>query len=284
MKLVYFGSSSPLSLLPFQKLLTSSHQLLALVQESEPVSDFPLIESGSINELALQHNIDTVFYNGNGFKEKLLDYRADLIIISCFAKIIPASLIACARYGAINIHPSLLPAFRGPDPLFWQYRAGVEEFGVTLHYPGEKIDAGDILMQEKVKLTDGISVLTAKQALGEVAAQGLVDTLDKLELGNCPREKQDENRASYQPWPQMKDYSISTTWSGRHILNFVSAYKKPDVYFMCEINEKIFKVSEITALKPLPGKEKSGEIIKYEGACLAFACKDSLLECRLYRD
>ena len=283
MKIIFFGSSSPLSFLPFQQLLASTHEVIALVTESGAISDFPVVESGSIHELAILRDIKILSYDCKDFETLLSEYQADIIVVSCFSRILPASVFSLPRYGAINIHPSLLPAFRGPDPLFWQYRAGAKVFGITLHRLCEKIDAGDILAQKQIKLADGILVEIAKQQLGKLAAGLLIETLHKLLQVDLPPIKQDETQSSYQSWPETEDYSISSDWTGVHITNFISAYRKSGIYFSCKINNKIFRISDITAIKPLPGNLTAGEVVEYNGEVIEFSCKDSLLECRLYR-
>ena len=251
--------------------------------ESGAVTDFPVVESGSIHELAIRHDIEILSYHGNDFEMILSDYQVDIIVVSCFSKILPASIFSLPGYGSINIHPSLLPAFRGPEPLFWQYRAGAKVFGITLHRLSKKIDAGDIVAKEKIDLADGISVDVAKQELGKMAAELLIETLHQFEQGNLQPVKQDETLSSYQPWPEIKDYSLSPGWTGTHIANFISAYRKPGIYFSCKINNEIFRISDIIAIKPLPGNLTAGEVIEYNGDVIEFSCNDSLLECRLYR-
>ncbi len=71
----------------------------------------------------------------------------DLILVSCYARKIPQAILDIPVHGSFNLHPSLLPAYRGPAPVFWQFRDGLSEFGVTLHRMTETMDAGEIVAQ-----------------------------------------------------------------------------------------------------------------------------------------
>jgi methionyl-tRNA formyltransferase len=85
----------------------------------------------------------------DALKAILLDWGCELVITSRCA-VIPMEAVAHLRYGAINLHPSLLPSYRGGNPLFWQVHDQVEQIGVTVHYLAEKADRGAILAREAV--------------------------------------------------------------------------------------------------------------------------------------
>src|SRR5947209_5334753 len=87
----------------------------------------------------------------------LVSYQSDVICVACFSLRIPRVIIDLPRLGCLNVHPSLLPANRGPVPLFWTFREGCEVTGVTIHLMDEGMDSGDILAQEVIEVPDGIS-------------------------------------------------------------------------------------------------------------------------------
>ena len=77
----------------------------------------------------------------------LAAYQPDLICVACFSLRIASSILDIPRLGSLNVHPSLLPAHRGPVPLFWAFRQGLQQTGVTIHLMDEGMDTGDILAQ-----------------------------------------------------------------------------------------------------------------------------------------
>jgi len=84
----------------------------------------------------------------------LAEYTPDVICVACFSKRIPRAVLDIPRLGCLNVHPSLLPANRGPEPLFWTFREGSERTGVTIHL---MMDTGPIVAQEALEVPDGIS-------------------------------------------------------------------------------------------------------------------------------
>lgn len=140
--------------------------------------------------------------------------------VACFSKRIPRSLLSVPRYGFLNLHPSLLPAYRGPAPLFWQLRNGEPRTGATAHWLDETLDTGDIAAQTPLHLPDGITGPKADELCAKAGSELLVDVLKALATGHAPRTVQ-AGEGSYQSWPQAKDFTLSTIWSARHAYNFM---------------------------------------------------------------
>ncbi len=146
----------------------------------------------------------------------------DVICVACFPWRIPATLLALPTYGFLNVHPSLLPAYRGPVPLFWQLRAGVDKLGVTIHWMDSDFDTGAIAAQQRVDLPDGITGPVADQLCAQTGASLLDNVLQQLAHGVPPRHAQ-PNGGSYQSWPTAADFRLCATWSARHAYNFMCA-------------------------------------------------------------
>ena len=130
----------------------------------------------------------------------------------------PAAL-AVPRLGFLNLHPSLLPAYRGPQPLFWQLRDGATT-GATVHYMDEGLDTGDIAAQAAVPLPDGISGPEAERTLALAGLGLLRGVLDELAWGIVRRQPQAAG-GSQQPAPTEADFALSTGWTARRAFNFM---------------------------------------------------------------
>ncbi len=152
--------------LPAVSTHTGSEPIIRLTPPS-PASDLPLATrylTQNIIHIAWEQNIpvfEMVRPGDAGTLAALAALQPDVACVSCFSKIIPASLLALPPFGFLNLHPSLLPAYRGPHPLFWLFRQGEQETGVTLHFMDEGLDTGDIALQSPVQFPDGISGLAA---------------------------------------------------------------------------------------------------------------------------
>jgi|GEM_PF-247286 len=154
--------------------------------------------------------------------ETLAAYLPDVICVACFSRRIPRAILDLPRLGCLNVHPSLLPANRGPMPLFWTFREDSAITGVTIHLMDERMDSGDILAQEAIAVPDGISY---QQLEARCAARGgvlLARSAWELYQGRALRIPQDETKSSYHPSPGAGDYSVpADEWSARHVYNFI---------------------------------------------------------------
>lgn len=158
----------------------------------------------------------------------------DVAVVSCFTQRLPATLLAIPRYGFLNIHPSLLPAYRGPVPVFWQLRDGAET-GVTVHYMDEGLDTGDIAAQAAVPLPDGISQADAERQLMLVGVDLLRGVLADLSRGVVDRQPQPAG-GSYFGYPQPADFALSIDWPARRAYNFMRATAADGVGYPVEVN------------------------------------------------
>ena len=152
--------------------------------------------------------------------QTLAAQRADVACVACFPRLLPPSLLTVPRCGFLNVHPSLLPFYRGPAPVFWQLRDGVTAGGVTVHWMDADFDTGALAAQVPVTLPNGaggpdidmMMAVTGTQALGRVLAQ--------VAQGDMPRTSQ-PGSGSYQPWPQAGDFALDLEWSAQRAFNFM---------------------------------------------------------------
>lgn len=122
---------------------------LALVVASESELD-PLFGYPSLSEHAREQGVPVVDSpRGSDAVERVADLRPDIVFSVYYRRILPERLLAVPRLGGVNIHPSALPAYRGPTPTAWAILNGETEFGITVHRMDEGIDTGDILIQER---------------------------------------------------------------------------------------------------------------------------------------
>jgi len=144
----------------------------------------------------------------------------DLICVSCFPRKLPPAILQLPRFGCLNVHPSLLPYFRGPAPLFWTFQRGVRQTGVTIHWMDEAFDTGDIALQQSLTLPDGISYDEAEQLLAKMGGDLLVEAVRRAADGTLPRQPQPEGFAA-DPWPREADFALHTHWPVRRVFNFI---------------------------------------------------------------
>jgi len=204
-------------------------------------------DQGTITSLARLHDIPVIRLSSLWAQsmDEIGGYSPDIIIVSCFARRLPNSILSIPGIGCFNLHPSLLPAYRGPMPLFWQFRAGAKEFGITLHRMSSQLDAGNIVAQTTVAMPDGVSGQRASVLLAEAGGELLVRTLSDFrrdEFIGCP---QDERYASYQGFPSPSDYAVSVTWSAKRLVNFICATRGGGVLYPCQLDGRVYRLLEV---------------------------------------
>jgi len=175
--------------------------------------------------------------------DALTQLHADIACVACFSKRIPAALLTVPRWGFLNIHPSLLPHYRGPDPLFWMFRQGDHHTGITIHFMDEQWDTGDIAAQAEVNLPDGLSGEEADNTLSQYGAELLLDVLAQLEAGRLTRHAQPLG-GSYFSAPQASDFVIDLTWSAQRAFNFMRGTNDWQRSYPIEVAGQHFKLKQ----------------------------------------
>jgi methionyl-tRNA formyltransferase len=257
MKILFIGSSSPLSLIPLNKILQSEHSICAVgmeVTQTNPFYNylFPVkTDSNSLNfhhldSFAKQNHLPVITFNKHiaHYVDVIKKYAPDIILVSCFGKKLPTEILSIPAMGCFNLHPSLLPQYRGPTPVFWQFRNGAEQFGVTLHLMTTNFDDGHIIGQSSIDLNDGTHHMQAKLQLSEIAADLIIDVLNDFSSFIKNVENQSEHSSSYYSYPAQEDYTVSTTWSAKRLYNFIKAYQNNSIVFPCEYNNQTFNLIE----------------------------------------
>jgi methionyl-tRNA formyltransferase len=191
--IVGFASGSPLSQMAMARI-GRDHRLAAIVGPPSP--------GGPLRKLAR-----VLLRRKNplaGFGVPLIEasevgrFKPDVIVVASFPRIIPASVLAAARVGALNMHASALPRHRGVDGIFGTYWDDDREAAMTIHWINERIDAGDIAAQQSIPLARGRPSRELYMELAAIGVELLAGVLQQVSSGQIPRQKQDESRATYE--------------------------------------------------------------------------------------
>jgi len=183
-----------------------------------------VLNTESIESLARYHRIPLFYINGKTpehYQQLLQKKHPDIILVACFPYLLPAAVFKCAQRGAFNIHPSLLPAYKGPVPLFWQFYFGDMKCGISIHEIDATFDTGNIVLQQTVNLVDGISSAEATDLLANAAVDLVALLFEQLCADRLQSIVQDEKHASYYSWPGLAQFTIPTSWAARRAFNFM---------------------------------------------------------------
>jgi len=245
-RIIFLGMSGSFSRRPLETLLTSGVKVGAVilpaasssldplprrVEPAQPaLSALPVINPylhPNIIHLAWAQDIpvwEIGSLSDSSTLALLAALKPDLIVVACFPFILPTAVLHLPRYGCLNLHPSLLPAYRGPIPIFWMARQGERQAGVTLHFMNEGLDSGDIVAQTAFDWPDGISGTELEQRCAVAGGVLLLEAVRHLaETGQLPRYPQPRKGSSYFSWPTVEDFVIPTDWEARRAFNFARA-------------------------------------------------------------
>jgi len=249
-RVIYCGMFGALSRLPFAALAAGAVDLCAVlvpprtpqvppsvapaVCELRPPADWSphpaslaALLARTIVELAWERGIPV--YEVARFDATALAtfvaHAPDLLAVSCFPLRFPRALLALPPLGVLNLHPTLLPRGRGPDPLFWAFRERDPERagagGITVHLMDGGLDSGPIMAQELVPLTDGVGGGELALQLAARGATLLTEAVAALAAGRATARSQDEALATTFPAPVAADFSFGPDAPARWLFNFV---------------------------------------------------------------
>jgi methionyl-tRNA formyltransferase len=153
--------------------------------------------------------------------ERVLAFKPDLIVTAAFGQILPKELLEAPPYGCINVHASLLPELRGGAPIHYAILQGKTKTGITIMYMAEKLDAGDILTQVEVPITEDDTVGTLHDKLSMAGAKLLSDTIPLLLQGKIRPIRQDEEKATFAYNIKREQEKIDWTRTGEEIYNHI---------------------------------------------------------------
>jgi methionyl-tRNA formyltransferase len=153
------------------------------------------------------------------------------------------------KRGFLNVHPSLLPEYRGPAPLFWQLREGESRTGVTIHWMDADFDTGPLAEQRIVPLPDGISETDATGLMARAGARLLVEVLDHVAAGEIPYRKQPAGGV-YHPYPHESDFAISPDWPARRVYNFMCGTAVWGIPFQLDLPGETLLLSDVISWSP----------------------------------
>jgi methionyl-tRNA formyltransferase len=198
MKIAFFGTGS--FALPILKCLISNFEVVQVF--TAPVETDPKKDSlpGKVKAVALEHDIPLMELKtplGTEVVAQLVNQEVELTVLASFGLILPSLILKTPAYGSINVHPSLLPKYRGPSPIQSSIMSGDKETGVTVILMEEKVDAGKIIAQIKTKISESDTSESLTNKLSQNISKHLPEVLSDWLIGKVKPRKQDNRKATY---------------------------------------------------------------------------------------
>lgn len=220
------------------------------------------LTNSPIHELALKHDLPVITpktLRNPQIQEAFRQLNADAAVVVAYGLILPTEILQATKFGCINLHPSLLPRWRGPSPIQYTFFAGDEEIGVTIIKMDEGIDSGDMIMQEKFLLQKSDNYNNLAPKLSQLGAKMIVQSLKNLRDQNVVLTKQNKDLATFSKKLKKEESKIDWNLSADKILNKIRGLSGSlTAYF--EYRGEIIKIYDAEIILENDVNKKLGEI------------------------
>lgn len=272
-KLVFMGTPA-FSVPILEGLLEEGYEVVAVVtQPDRPVGRKKIITPTPVKEAAVKHGLLVLQpekISGSEEMEKIIALQPDVIITAAFGQFLPEKLLQAPVHGAINVHASLLPKYRGGAPVHYSIINGEKETGVTIMEMIKKMDAGGIYAQGSLPITKQDDVGTMFEKLSALGKQLLLKTLPDILNGNLSPRPQDESKVTFSPNITREQEAIDWNKTAEEIDNQVRGMRPWPIAFTT-YEQTRWKLLNVEALAEKTTAEP-GTIIKKDKKNLWIAC------------
>ena len=278
MRVVFMGNPE-IAKQALTALHESKHKVISVVSNSpKSMGRGRTLNYSPIGKLAQELKLDFIpaeSVEDQDFHFKLKSLSPDLFVVVAY-KILPRDLLKIPKIGAVNLHASLLPKYRGAAPIQHALLNGDEETGITTFFIEPNVDTGAILLQEKIIVNHEDDFGSLSKRIMVQGAALMLRTLDKIEDGTVQAINQNNDLASLAPKIRKEMYKIDWSQTAQKILNQIRAFS-PSPGAFTTLNEKRLKIFKS---KVLMGKQStgSGKISLLEKNRMAISCGEGELE------
>lgn len=198
-KIIFMGTPE-FGVIVLEELCQSEYKpILVFTSPDKPIGRKQIITPPPVKIIAEKYNIQVLQPNKiSDFKSQIIDLKPDLILVAAYGQILPKEILEIPKYGCLNIHPSILPKYRGPSPIQYTILNNDQESGVTIILMDEKMDHGPILTNFKIEIeTASIIYTQLHNKLAKVGVELFIETIPKWIKGEINPQAQDESKVTF---------------------------------------------------------------------------------------
>ena len=272
-KLVFMGTPS-FSVPVLEGLLEAGYEVLAVVtQPDRPVGRKKVMTPPPVKAAAVKHGLEVLQpekISGSEEMARVIELQPDIIVTAAFGQFLPEKLLQAPKYGAVNVHASLLPKYRGGAPVHYALINGDEEAGVTIMEMVKKMDAGDIISQGSLTIEGTDDVGTMFDKLSVLGRDLLLETLPGYLAGDIKTRVQDEEKVTYSPNISREEERIDWNKTATEVNNQIRGmHPWPVAYTMFEDSRwKLYQAS----VSDTTTNAEPGTIIEINKKDFSIAC------------
>jgi len=275
MKIVFMGTPQ-FAKGVLESLINNNYNVVAVVtQPDKKIGRKQIVKYSPVKELALKLNIPVIqpIKIRKDYSE-ILNYKPDLIITAAYGQIIPKELLEYPKYKCINVHGSLLPKYRGGAPIQKAIMNGEKKTGITIMYMGVKMDAGDILSQEALEISESDTSSSLFKKMEYLGASLLIKSLPDILNGNVKGVKQDESKVTYAYNISKSEEYINFYRDVNEVYNHIRSLLESPVG-NARIEGKTLKFHKVKKIADIHGE--AGEFIGLIDNNIAIACQNGTI-------
>jgi methionyl-tRNA formyltransferase len=224
MKIVYMGTP-PFAVPPLQALITAGHEVAGVITRiDKPAGRGKVLTPPAVKVAAEQSGVRVFQPTRVRERSSVAVIEAmgpDVIVVAAYGQILPREILTLPKYGCVNIHASLLPAYRGAAPINGAIINGETLTGVTIMQMDEGLDTGAILAQESIPIDPRDTTGTLTEKLSQIGSWLIVDSLSRIEAGEISPVPQDPGKATLAPLLKKEDGLIAWNMTAESIHNRV---------------------------------------------------------------
>ena len=272
---VFMGT--PAFAVPILEGLIENYKVIGVVsQPDKEVGRKKIVTKTPVKECAEKYNIKVLQpIKIKEDYEDIIELHPDLIVTCAYGQIIPKILLDLPKYGCINVHASLLPKLRGGAPIHKAIIDGYTKTGVTIMYMDEKMDNGDIISQQEIKIEDAFTTEILHDKLSVMGKELLLKTIPNIISGNIHPVKQNEDEVTYAWNIKREEEKIDFSKKTREVFNQIRGLNSwPGAY--CYLGDKTLKLYDV-AMHSYISEKKVGTIIDINQDGIVVALKDGCL-------
>ncbi len=177
-----------------EKLWDAGHEIAFVVTPPDrPKGRGMKMIACEVKEFALQKGMEVLQPEKlSQIKQQIVEANPDMIVVVSYGKFLPKSILKIPKFGCINVHPSLLPKYRGSAPIQWAILNGDKVTGTTIMKMNEKMDAGDVILQKEVPIGESETTGELWERLAKISSELLLEAISQIEKGTANYQKQPE--------------------------------------------------------------------------------------------
>ncbi len=279
MKIVFMGTPD-FAVPSLEMLVNEGYEVVAAVtQPDKPKGRGNKLTAPPVKEFALLHGINVLQpekIKTPEFIEQIRALNPDLLITAAYGKILSKDLLEVPTKGCINVHGSLLPAYRGAAPINWAVINGEKKTGITTMFTDVGLDTGDMLLKKELEINPDMTVGELHDKMAVLGAEVLKETLIELKKGTLKRIPQQDSESTYAPMMNKELGLIDWNKTAQQVHNLVRGTDPwPGAYTF--LNGNRMRVWKTSLTNEKSDSHNTGQIIEVSDDGILVKCSDEYI-------